>query len=482
MRDATTRQRRGWAVAPGPRRALAGCVATVAVLLTQVVAPSSALAETIGPTATATATAADGTPTSTALGGTAGPGSATSSPTSTVTATTSPSPSPSPAPPPPGDGEQALTSQQVAIQVAQATQLRGALAQSDATLAALGQRLAEAAVRAASALQKARDADVAQRAATDQLHDQLQQLAALQAQQASSQQDMARWARNAYVEGGTISDYAGWITVLQSDAVDDTSHDLAVLEHLGVLNGQQLDKIRSAADRQKAVAHAAAQAALAAASAATEAAAAKKEADGLLAEQRAVLAQVQAEQLRTVGSAQQKADELEKSKNADVLAAAAQLSAALRSQRTGTPVPIDPDQCKGLSTAGYANGEIPAAALCPVWGAPSQMLRGDAARAFTALSRSYAKVFGQPICMTDSYRSRSQQVTLYGIKPTLAARPGTSNHGWGTAVDLCGGIESFGTTQHAWLLAHAPLYGWFHPSWAEPTGSRPEPWHWEYAG
>jgi hypothetical protein len=28
---------------------------------------------------------------------------------------------------------------------------------------------------------------------------------------------------------------------------------------------------------------------------------------------------------------------------------------------------------------------------------------------------------------------------------------------------------------------NAPLYGWFHPAWAEPTGTMPEPWHWEFA-
>ena len=55
------------------------------------------------------------------------------------------------------------------------------------------------------------------------------------------------------------------------------------------------------------------------------------------------------------------------------------------------------------------------------------------------------------------------------------------DHGWGVAVDLCGGIQSFGTAEHTWLFTHAPLFGWFHPAWAEPTGSRPEPWHWEFA-
>jgi D-alanyl-D-alanine carboxypeptidase len=32
------------------------------------------------------------------------------------------------------------------------------------------------------------------------------------------------------------------------------------------------------------------------------------------------------------------------------------------------------------------------------------------------------------------------------------------------------------------MLTHAPLFDWFHPAWAEPGGSRPEPWHWEYGG
>jgi hypothetical protein len=455
----------------------------MAVLLVQGFVPSAALAETIAstPIPTATQSAVDATATSTATG-TAESTGGTATATGTATGTPSATPVPTASPAPPGDGEDALGPDEVAAQVAQATRLRGALAQSDARLAALGEKLAQAAVKAASALERARQGELDEQSAEGELHEQVERLAQLQAQQASSKQDMARWARSAYVAGGTISTYEGWIVLLQSETVDDSSHDLAVLEHLGVLNGQELDRLRDAAARQRTVAGLAAAAAQAARAAAAAAAAATKEADALLEQQRLVLVPLQAEQLRTVGSAELTRDQLARSKNADAMAAAAQLAAALRSRHSGTAVPIDPDQCKGLSTAGYANGAIPAAALCPVWGAPNQLLRGDAARAFTALSREYAKTFGRPICITDSYRSRSQQVALYGIKPTLAARPGTSNHGWGTAADLCGGIESFGTTQHAWLLAHAPLYGWFHPSWAQPTGSRPEPWHWEYAG
>jgi LAS superfamily LD-carboxypeptidase LdcB len=460
-------------------------VTTGAVLTTQGMLPSAALATTVDATSspTATPTTAGPTPTSSLV-----TAEATSTASTSATATGTPttgtaSPSSPPAPAPPGDGEDALTPAQVAAQVTQAKRLRGALAEADASLAALGQRLAEAAVKAAAALERTKQAELREQAAKDELHSQLRQLAQVQAEAATSAQDMARWARDAYVSGGEISAYEGWIAVLQNnDAVGDTSHDLAVLEHLGVLGGQELERLRTATSRQQAVAGRAAAAAHAAVAAAQQAKAAMLEADRLLGAQRALLVQLQTEQLKTIGSAQATRDELQRSKNADALAAAAMLSAALQSRRSGTPVAIDPDQCQGLRTDGYPNGQIPTATLCPVWGAPGQLLRGDAARAFSALSREYAKAFGKPICVTDSYRSRSQQVALYATKPNLAARPGTSNHGWGTATDLCGGIESFGTAQHAWLLSHAPLYGWFHPSWAQPSGSRPEPWHWEFAG
>ena len=60
--------------------------------------------------------------------------------------------------------------------------------------------------------------------------------------------------------------------------------------------------------------------------------------------------------------------------------------------------------------------------------------------------------------------------------------PGTRTTALGVAVDLCGGVEGFGTQAHRWMQDNAPRYGWMHPSWAEPRGSRPEPWHWEFVG
>jgi hypothetical protein len=32
------------------------------------------------------------------------------------------------------------------------------------------------------------------------------------------------------------------------------------------------------------------------------------------------------------------------------------------------------------------------------------------------------------------------------------------------------------------MVDNAPRFGWFHPEWAELDGSKPEPWHWEFAG
>ncbi|MFD6177004.1 MULTISPECIES: PASTA domain-containing protein [unclassified Isoptericola] len=134
----------------------------------------------------------------------------------------------------------------------------------------------------------------------------------------------------------------------------------------------------------------------------------------------------------------------------------------------------------GNSTSGYANGRIPASALCPLDFAPGHMLRCDAAEQLEALSVEYEKEFGVPIPMTDSYRTFDTQVRLKATKGYLAATPGWSNHGWGLAVDLGVPINSGTTAQYVWMRVHGPDYGWDNPSWARLDGSKPEPWHFEF--
>ncbi|MFC5287668.1 D-alanyl-D-alanine carboxypeptidase family protein [Actinokineospora guangxiensis] len=142
--------------------------------------------------------------------------------------------------------------------------------------------------------------------------------------------------------------------------------------------------------------------------------------------------------------------------------------------------PRGPGEAAG-AWGGYPNGLIPQAALCRI-GVGTHALRCDAAAAYQAMSQAFAGAFGGPLCITDSYRTFAAQVRLYGAKPALAAVPGTSNHGWGMAVDLCGGAQSFGSPQYRWLAANAGAFGWSNPAWAQPGRGREEPWHWEYTG
>ena len=66
-----------------------------------------------------------------------------------------------------------------------------------------------------------------------------------------------------------------------------------------------------------------------------------------------------------------------------------------------------------------------------------------------------------------------------------AAVPGTSNHGWGRAIDFDGRGErilSCYDKEFHWLKANAYRFGWIHPSWAHCGRDTQEPWHWEFAG
>ena len=392
-------------------------------------------------------------------------------------------PSSEPVPPPPEPGlEEGLTPDQVRAQVAASALLRAQLGVSDARLSAVITRMGTISAKVGLALERQRAAELAADAAQRSATAQLSRLITLRIQVQHGQEDLGQWAREAYATGGVLAAYEGWVTALSGGSTTDVAHDLALLQHVGVINSDTLAQLQGASVSQQVVARSAAAAAGRARTAAGSATRAKAAAAALLQEQRVVLAGLQTAELRTVNSAQLASQRLGLSSSAAAIAAQAQLAAVLAARSSGRPVPLDPDDCQGLDTRSYANGEIPGAALCPLWGAPDKALRADAAAAFRDLSKSFASQFGRPLCVTDAYRSRAEQVIVFAQRPAFAARPGTSNHGWGTATDLCGGVQSFATVEHVWMLTHAGLYGWFHPSWAEPTGSQPEPWHWEFAG
>ncbi|MCU1691460.1 MAG: hypothetical protein JWM64_551, partial [Frankiales bacterium] len=142
------------------------------------------------------------------------------------------------------------------------------------------------------------------------------------------------------------------------------------------------------------------------------------------------------------------------------------------------PKPLLPG-CTGTpSTAGYANGRLPGSVLCDV--GSGERLRADAARAYAALAQAYRQHFGSTLCLIDGYRPLGEQQLLRRTKRRYAATPGLSEHGWGVAVDLGCGVNSSRSGASQWLKSNAGRFGWHHPDWAEPGGSRPEPWHWEF--
>ena len=121
----------------------------------------------------------------------------------------------------------------------------------------------------------------------------------------------------------------------------------------------------------------------------------------------------------------------------------------------------------------YGNGRIPASALETI-GQGSHRLAAKAAQSFKAMEAA-AAADGVELDVTDSYRDYDTQVDLVRRKGLyseggLAAKPGTSNHGWGLAVDL-----DLDDEQQAWMRANGARFGF-----VEDTPR--EPWHWGFHG
>lgn len=121
----------------------------------------------------------------------------------------------------------------------------------------------------------------------------------------------------------------------------------------------------------------------------------------------------------------------------------------------------------------YGNGRVPAGELQSINQSHNHRLYGPAAEAWDRLVDA-AAADGLSLRITDSYRSYDNQVDLVRRKGLyseggLAAKPGTSNHGWGLAVDA----DVTDPAMMSWIREHGPEFGWVE---AVPR----EPWHWEY--
>jgi len=86
-----------------------------------------------------------------------------------------------------------------------------------------------------------------------------------------------------------------------------------------------------------------------------------------------------------------------------------------------------------------SNGRLDPSELAPI---AQGQLRKDAAAAWNAMNIESRKRGLElvPTGSASSYRTYDQQVALYNLyksgRGALAAHPGTSNHGWGVAVDV----------------------------------------------
>lgn len=112
-------------------------------------------------------------------------------------------------------------------------------------------------------------------------------------------------------------------------------------------------------------------------------------------------------------------------------------------------------------------------------------LQPDAAVGYDALAAAFKAHFGEDIRITDDYRDYDAQVETKAEKGDVAAEPGTSNHGWGLAIDFASNINTQGSPQHTWMEQNAYKYGWANPEWAHDgtkRGGAEEPWHWEFRG
>ncbi len=349
--------------------------------------------------------------------------------------------------------------------------------------------LSAAAGRALGRFVLARDEALAARAEEKHQRDLLESArAGLDAQRRS----LGSYAAAAYRNGGAVGELATAASLLESRNVTDLGRGVAMIRWAGDRKSVAVDRVEDAAARQAQAAVAAAAAQKRAEAAERRSRAAKKDADRLVAEQTEVLRATESALVDSVDSAaaaQARAEDMQRAleeaqRVAAERAAEAEherLLAIERGEVVLGRVDIPDGGCAGADVSSYPNGQLPRPALCPLWGADWHVLRADAAAAFNAMSKDYARTFRRPICVTDSYRSYAMQVDVHRRKPDMTAKPGTSNHGWGLAVDLCDGVNEWDTATHRWMQDNAPRFGWFHPGWAVRGGSRPEPWHWEFA-
>jgi hypothetical protein len=373
-----------------------------------------------------------------------------------------------------------LTASELADQIKAADALRADLMRSGADVAAASTRLERFSAQANTLLAALSTARTAQINAESEAALQKARLVQLGIETEAAQHALGQLASDSYIRtGGPMGEVAAIIEALTSPSSDKNTDTLATVHYLVDARARLFGRLRSLQAEQAKTSASASLASTQALTAAKVAATAKSQLDAVIGQQRAALDGFLQAQATQVGEVAGLRGTLLRSEDPFARAADKRLAEALGTQNY--KILIDTSSSCGKNTGIYPNGQLPASALCPLYAAAGESLRRDAANAFDAMSKAYEKETGSPLCVTDSYRSFPEQVAIKAKLPGLAATPGSSQHGLGLAVDFCGGVQSFAAPAHLWMQRNAPLYGWFHPGWAEASGVLPEPWHWEFA-
>lgn len=382
--------------------------------------------------------------------------------------------------PKPSAAEAVLTPVQLAQQLRVAKALRADLLRSGALVAATSSRLERLSAQANNFLAELSATRSAQVAAETEAADQRARLVELGRQVRAAGSALGQLASDSYIRGGgPLGDMAAILEALTATSPDRSTNSIATAQYLVHARSRILHRVESLRTDQVTTSAKAAAASARASAAARRATKAKSALDAVIVDQRAALGRFKAAEAGLIDRSAEVRGRLLRSEEALARAAERQLAITL----AGKDLTLLMNQSPGCgkSRRVFANGRWPAAYLCPLYAAPGESLQRAAALAFNAMSSAYQKQAGSALCVTDGYRSYAEQVAVKRARPGLAATPGRSQHGLGLAVDLCGGVQSFSSPAHLWMKRNAPLYGWFHPSWADPSGELPEPWHWEFA-
>jgi D-alanyl-D-alanine carboxypeptidase len=156
------------------------------------------------------------------------------------------------------------------------------------------------------------------------------------------------------------------------------------------------------------------------------------------------------------------------------------------------------DKKRPLNPVNYTPPDLVPVPVAHIW---EPLMRREASDAVVAMFAAFEAETGLRMQSQSAYRSYDTQVEVYNqdvasngqaFADTSTARPGTSEHQTGLAMDIsalpsiCSLAACFGTTsQGQWLVAHAWRFGFLLRYPADKvavTGYAYEPWHFRYIG